>query len=248
MAVATIAAAITTLAGCGDSSGTEKDQLLVSGASSLTDAFTAYGKDFGAADVKLSFAGSDELAAQIRAGAGPDVYAAANTDLPDQLNADGLAGKPVVFASNRLVLAVPPSSEIRSVADLARPGTKLAIGSPSVPIGSYTRTVLSRLDAPERDAILSKVRSEEPDVAGIIGKLTQGAVDAGFVYATDVEATGGRVKAIRLPARLQPSVAYGAAVITGASHPEEAAQFIDGLVSGQGAVALRKAGFEAPPG
>ena len=33
---------------------------------------------------------------------------------------------------------------------------------------------------------MANVRSEEPDVKGVVGKLTQGAADAGFVYLTDV--------------------------------------------------------------
>ena len=57
--------------------------------------------------MQLSFAGSDELAAQIRAGAKPDVFAAANTKLPDELFAEGLVERPRVFAANKLVLAVP---------------------------------------------------------------------------------------------------------------------------------------------
>ena len=36
-------------------------------------------------------------------------------------------------------------------------------------------------------------------MAGIVGKLTQGAVDAGFVYISDVRATDGKLKAIELP-------------------------------------------------
>ena len=60
------------------------------------------------------FAGSDELAAQIRQGVKPDVYAAANTTLPDELHADGLVEKPVAFASNTLVLAVPAGSRDRA--------------------------------------------------------------------------------------------------------------------------------------
>jgi molybdate transport system substrate-binding protein len=150
----------------------------------MTEALTACAPQFDRAEdaiVKLSFAGSDELAAQIRQGARVDVYAAANTKLPDQLHAAGLIGAPVEFATNELVLAVPKGSRIGSVADLARSGTKVVIGSASVPIGSYTRQTLAKLPSAERRAILANVRSNEPDVKGIVGKLTQGAADAGFV-------------------------------------------------------------------
>ena len=56
----------------------------------------------------------------------------------------------------------------------------------------------------------------------MVGKVAQGAVDAGFVYVTDVEAAGGELKAIDLPADLKPQVAYGVAVVKGAKHPEQA--------------------------
>jgi molybdate transport system substrate-binding protein len=112
-----------------------------------------------------------------------------------------------------------------------------------VPVGSYTRDVLSRLPKAERGQILENVRSEEPDVKGVVGKLTQGAVDAGFVYASDVTATKGKLSAIHLPARLQPSVAYGAGVVKGNDHAVVAGKYVQGLVSGACARALREAGF-----
>jgi molybdate transport system substrate-binding protein len=234
------------LAACG-SSDAGRDDLLVSGATSLKSAFTAYGAKVSGANVQLSFAGSDELAAQIRSGARPDVFAAANTKLPDQLFADGLVEKPRVFASNRLVLAVPSDgAKVAAIEDLAKPGVRLAIGSPSVPIGAYTRKVLARLDAPARRAILANVRSQEPDVGGIAAKLTQGAVDAGLLYVTDVVATNGRLKAVELPAKLQPDVAYAVAIVKGAKNRGGARDFVDGLLRGAGAVALRDAGFKPP--
>jgi molybdate transport system substrate-binding protein len=240
-----IAAALAT-AGCGG--GDDRPALIVSAASSLTDAFSQYGDHFNSADAKFSFAGSDDLAAQIRQGVAPDVFASANTALPESLNREGLVDKPIVFAANRLVVAVPANQgDIRSVNDLARSGVTVAIGSASVPIGIYTRRVLARLGAAESSAVLQNVRSNEPDVAGIVGKLTEGAVDAGLVYVTDVDATNGRLEAIELPARLQPSVDYAAAVVKGSTHPQEAQAFIDGLLSGTGLRALRAAGFEPPP-
>ena len=59
------------------------------------------------------------------------------------------------------------------------------------------------------------MRSNEPDVKGIVGKLTQGAVDAGFVYVTDVNATNGELKAIELPPEVEPQVTYAAGVVQG---------------------------------
>src|SRR5918997_56326 len=105
-----VLATVLALAGCGsDTSAADDDRgdLLVSAATSLKSAFTTYGEQFGEAEAQFSFAGSDELAAQIRTGAKPDVFASANTKLPDELFEQGLVERPQVFAANRLVLAVP---------------------------------------------------------------------------------------------------------------------------------------------
>src|SRR3954447_14606628 len=186
--------------------------LRVSAAASLKSALTAYGSAFGAADARYSFGGSDLRPAHPRAGARPAVYAAANAKLPDQLAAEGLVERPVAFARNRLVIATPAgATAIHGIDDLAGDGVKLAIGAKTVPVGSYARTVLDRLPARHRAAVMANVRSEEPDVAGIVGKLAQGAVTAGLVYASDVTTSGGRLRAVELPPRLQPEVVYKAA-------------------------------------
>jgi molybdate transport system substrate-binding protein len=237
------------LAACGgNEAGSARPALSVSAAASLNTAFSDYGRQFKDASARFSFAGSDELAAQIEKGVTPDVFAAANTKLPDALYAQGKVEKPTVFAGNRLVLAVPAdATRISSLEDLEGRGVKLAIGSKDVPIGAYTRTILDKLPPRQRKAILGSVRSEEPDVGGITGKLTQGAVDAGFLYASDVRATDDKLKAIELPDALQPTVAYGVAVVKGAKHPKEARAFIAGLLDGAGAQALEDAGFLPPP-
>jgi len=239
-------------AGCGsddnDSSSKGGGDLVVSAAASLKTAFTSYGEGFTEAKAQFSFAASDELAAQIRKGAKPDVFASANTKLPDELFAEKRVEKPTVFASNRLVLAVPADSDnVRSLEDVAGDKVSVAIGAPAVPIGSYTRKVLAKLDAGTRKGILANVKTEEPDVAGISAKLQQGAADAGFLYFTDVEATNGKLKSIELPASLQPQVAYGLAIVKRTPNREAAQTFIDGLLKGAGADALREAGFKPPP-
>ena len=250
VAAAALAAATLALlaAGCGGGQGGgDRPSLTVSAAASLQQAFDRYGSDFRPATVHAQFAGSDELAAQIRQGVRPDVFAAANTALPQALYDEGLVEKPVVFAGNRLVLAVPADGRIRSLGDAARAGVTLAVGAPGVPVGDYTQKVLARLPAAERKALLDNVRTREPDVKGVVGKLLHGAVDAGFVYVTDVRAAGAKLRAVALPDRLQPTVAYAAAVVKGSAHVATARAFLAGLLHGPGRTALRDAGFEPPP-
>jgi molybdate transport system substrate-binding protein len=246
-------AAVCLAAGCGGDTTTSRaagggapQTVVVSAAASLSEALTACRQDVPGVRPRMSFAGSDELAAQIRQGVRPDGDLAANTKLPDQLAREGRLGTPVKFATNQLVLAVPAGSRITSLGDVATKGVTLVIGSASVPVGAYTREVLGRLGGGEARAILANVRSEEPDVKGIVGKLAQRAADAGFVYATDVTATKGRLTAIALPAGLRPRVAYGAAVVQGAPHPGAAKAYLHSVTSGACARALRRAGFGAP--
>jgi molybdate transport system substrate-binding protein len=236
--------AAVSLAACGSSS---KPQLDVSAAASLRQAFTRYGRQLKFVTARFSFAGSDTLAAQIEQGIRPDVFASANTKLPAELFAKGLVQTPVVFAANRLVLAVPAHSRISTLADLERRGVTLAIGSPTVPVGAYTAQVLARLPAARRRLLLANVVDREPDVTGIVGKLSESAVDAGFLYATDVSAAAGRLREIQLPSSLRPQVAYAVAIVKGTPRAARARAFVAGLRHGLGRLELVRSGFLPPP-
>jgi molybdate transport system substrate-binding protein len=234
-----------------DSTATAGDsrEVVVSAAASLKKALTSYADQFDSATVRLSFAGSDELAAQVRQGIKPDVFAAANTKLPDQLFKEGLVEKPVRFATNELVLAVPADSDkVASLEDLIADDVTIAVGAEGVPVGDYTLKVLEGLPQARSKAILANVRSREPDVGGIVGKLTQGAVDAGFVYRSDVDVDGAsdKLKAIELPDELKPTVEYGVAIVKDARNKAGGQAFVDGLLQGAGAKALKDNGFGAP--
>jgi molybdate transport system substrate-binding protein len=237
--------------GCGDGSDSPdqaRDKISVSAAASLTEAFDDIAEDFEPAFIRFQFAGSDALAAQIEKGARPEVFAAANTTLPDRLFKDGLVEKPVPFATNTLVLAVPKSSsKISSLSDLTGDGISIAVGAKSVPVGNYTRQVLAKLPAAQEKAIVGNIKSEESDVKGVVGKLATGAVDAGFVYFTDVRDADDELKAILLPAELQPKVVYSAALVKGSDRMAIGRQFINYLLSKDGQKELADEGFGPPP-
>jgi len=214
-------------------------QIRVLAAGSLTSVFPQIDKT-----PRFSFAGSDTLAAQIRLGAPADVFASANTSLPKALYGQGLVEKPVVFTTNKLVLVVPTSNpaEIRTVFDLRRNGIKLVVGAPTVPIGSYTRSVLKNLAL---TSVLSNVVSQETDVRSILGKVSLGEADAGFVYITDAKMSAGKVKVIKLPAWAQPPVRYGIAVVKSTPDRPAAVAFINRVLGKAGQAKLRAAGFGA---
>jgi molybdate transport system substrate-binding protein len=227
------------LVGCeGNDAGSEP--LDVYAAASLAEVFPEL-----APDANFSFAGSDELATQIREGAPADVYAAASSKYPQELYEEGLVEKPATFATNRLVLVVPKANPgaVEGVEDLLRPGTRLVIAAEGVPVGDYTRTVLEMLGL---SAALDNVVSNEDDVKGVAGKVALGEADAGFIYATDVTPVADRVTAFELPDDAQPPIEYQVAVVADGDDADAAAEFVEKLLGEQGRAALERAGFVVP--
>jgi molybdate transport system substrate-binding protein len=211
--------------------------ITVYAAASLTDVFPRI--DGGP---RYSFAGSNTLAAQIMQGAPADVFASANTTLPDQLYAKGLVEKPVVFTRNRLVLVVPTSNPagITSLYDLTKPGIKLVVAAPSVPVGGYTVQVLKQMNL---SSVLSHVVSQESDVRSVLSKVALGEADAGFVYSTDAKTVAGQVRVIKVPAWAQPKVTYELAVVAASAHKAAARKFVAEVLSKAGQKKLVAAGF-----
>jgi molybdate transport system substrate-binding protein len=242
LALALVGLAI--VAGCGGDAGAGDGaldtNLTVFAAASLTEVFEEL-----APDVRFNFAGSDELATQIREGAPADVYAAASPRYPDELFAEELIEAPQIFATNRLVLVVPSDNPagIESVDDLGEDGTKLVVGAEGVPVGDYTRTVLENMGATD---VLASVVSNEDDVKGVVGKVASGEADAGFVYVTDYNAAQEDLQAIELPADAQAVVEYPIAIVSDTGNREAAEAFVELVLSDEGQQALEDAGFGSP--
>jgi molybdate transport system substrate-binding protein len=216
-------------------------RVTVLAAASLTEVFPRIDKSS-----RYSFAGSDQLALQIRQGAPSDVFAAASPKYAELLYRDGLVLKPVVFATNKLIVLVPRSNPagIRTVYDLRRPGLKLVVGDKTVPIGTYTRQILDTLGITAD--VTKNVVSEETDVKSIVSKVALGEADAGFVYRTDARPVASRTRTIALPNWAQPPIRYEIAVVKACSHRAAARAFIVKVTSKRGRGLLAKAGFGLP--
>jgi len=216
---------------------TNADPLNIYAAASLTEVFKAYD-----AAQKYNFAGSNVLETQIKQGAPADIFASASPVNTQRLYAGGLVDKPVTFTANRLALIVPKSNPagLKSVYDLRSKSLKLVVANSAVPVGSYTRTVLKKMNL---SSVLTKVVSQESDVKAVTGKVALGQADAGFVYVTDARAVSDQVTVIRIPAWAQPRVRYEIAVVTKSGNKAAARAWIKGLLSDKGQAALKAAGF-----
>lgn len=220
-------------------------------AASLTEAFAeiaaAFETDRPGTKVELSFAGSQVLRTQIEQGAPADVFVSADREHADALVRAGLLGPVRVFARNRLVVVTPAEgARVRSLADLARPGTRVVLAGPSVPAGRYAASALQRLDAfgglgPGFGArVLSNVVSEETNVRAALSKVALGEADAGFVYATDAASASGRVRVLDLPVDVVAEYPIG---ILAGSRSTAAAAFVDLVLGERGQAILRRHGF-----
>ena len=234
---AALAAATPSSARRGDSG-----KLAVFAATSLTEVFPKINPE-----PRYSFAGSDQLAAQIQLGAQIDVFAAASPKYPELLYQKGLVEKPIPFATNTLVLIVPKSNpaRIHSVTDLAKRGVRIVIGDASVPVGAYTLTVLKNLGI--SDAVLKNVVSKETDVKSVVAKVALGEADAGFVYVTDVKPVRGKVLAIAIRESAQPHVVYEVCVLENARHLRAAHRFVTALIRPRAQKVLVSFGFGRRP-
>lgn len=247
------------LAGCGSSTGSGTTSsssgssttavtgtVTVFAAASLKTSFTVIGKAFEAAHpgvkVVFNFGPSSGLATSITQGNPADVFASASPTTMDSVVKASGASDPTTFARNAMQIAVPPTNPaaITGIADLARPGVKVARCADEVPCGKLAITIFGKA------RITVNPVDRAVDVNGVVKDVTTGNVDAGLVYVTDVLAQGAKVKGIVIPAEVNASTSYPIAVLSKAPNAAGAAAFTAFVLSDTGVRALTDAGFQKP--
>lgn len=226
------------------------DPLHVFAAGSLRAPFAALAA-LSTGEVRVSYANARDLAERIVAGEPADVFASASPQHPRDLHAAGLVGEPRAFASNRLVVAVPVDSPARDAGVLAASGSRVVIEVEGIPLGDYTRAMLARLDevggSAVSAAVLANVVAEEHTVDAVAARLEAGEADAAVLYATDVVARPGRLRALEPPAGCAVGATYVACATATTPRAALAAAWVDRLTGTAAARILSDAGFGPPP-
>ncbi len=239
----------------------EPVELTVFAAASLTEAFRQIGKNFEKANpgvkVVFSFAGSQQLAAQLGQGAPADVFASANTaQMAVAVNTSRVAkDSPKTFVVNRLLVVTSPTSKIKitKLQDLATPGIKLVLAAKAVPVGQYA---LDFLDKAVKDPafgsdykanVLKNVVSYEENVRSVLTKVALGEGDAGIVYVSDVIASSKTpVKRVNIPDTLNIIASYPIAPVSDSKHALLAKKFVAYVFAGDSRLILARYGFNLP--
>ncbi len=227
-------------------------ELIVSAAASLTNAFPEIGQRFEqqhpGTKVIFNFAASGPLFQQIAQGAPVDVFASADQKTMNQAQEKGLIiqASRKNFVSNTLVLIVPQDSKLTLAGpkDLVSPAVKrVALGNPvSVPVGRYTQEALTKAGVWE--ALQPKLIMGE-SVRQVLDYVSRGEVEAGFVFATDAAIARGKVKTVAQVQGHQPII-YPVAIVSASPKKELAQAFLNLLFAPESMAILSKYGFGKP--
>ena len=174
-------AVFTIFAACGER--TSRTEVIVFAAASLAEPLRQIQVEFESlhpeAKLLFHFAGSQQLRTQIELNAAVDVYVSADATMVDDLVDLGLIRGPTsTFARNRVQILLAPGNPggIQSLRDLAKPGKRIVIGVPEVPVGRASREALALLreglDYGRRfaEGVASNIVSEEMNVRGVIAR------------------------------------------------------------------------------
>ena len=227
-------------------------QLTVSAAASLTDAFKEIGPRFevakAGATVRFNFAASGVLLQQVSQGAPVDVFVSADEDTIKRGIEQKLLDPETRrdFASNALVLVIPAQNPppVARLQDLSIAAVKrIAIGkAATVPVGRYTQQAL------EQAQLWSALEArfvQADSVRQVLDYVSRGEADAGFVYRTDATLAADKVKVVQT-VRGHAPVRYPAAVVGESRNKAAARDFVAFLMTDEAQAILAKHGFGGP--
>jgi molybdate transport system substrate-binding protein len=222
-------------------------EITVFAGSSLTESFGAIAKQFEkkypGVTVKFDFDSSANLAAQIQQGAPADVFASADeANLQKAVDSGDVTGKPVVFAKNRLEIAVEKGNpkKVKSLADLQKPGLVVVLCADQVPCGKYAAESLAKAGVSISPA------SKEENAKATLSKVSIGEADASIVYVTDVQASKGTTSGVKIADRDNVIATYPIGAVKESKNAAAAKAWVQFVKSKAAQTTLRKFGFLPP--
>jgi molybdate transport system substrate-binding protein len=220
-------------------------------ASNAQGAFTDLIKEFEAkhkgVTVKAEYLGGATIGKRIDAGESIDVILVGSTIL-DPLTARVDAPTPVLQNKETILVPKGNPAKVHGLKDLANPGVKLSMGTPTSAVGKLASTVLQKASADYGFDFLTGVRknitvaSEKgSDVVDAIGPKA----NAGITFASDVNPA--KFDDIPIDDKYNIVSIYSMTVTKNAKNAALGKDFVTLVAGPEGQAVLRKWHYMAPP-
>lgn len=197
--------------------------------------------------VVIDFDGSGRLVAKINLTGMGDVFMPGGLMYVQQLEKEGkiISWKPVVAYTPIIAVNKAKLAEITALADLARPGIKLALGDPvAMAYGTIAAAILER--AGIKAAVTKNVVVYGATVKQLALYVAQGEVDAAIIGRADAFQFKDRVAMVDIPEIYYDAEIAPAAVLRSSTDIQAATALQDFLASPEALAVFEKFGFLPP--
>jgi molybdate transport system substrate-binding protein len=244
------------LAACGgkdDAPARGDREVVVFAAASLREALQELAASFTQSTgtpVSFNFAGSNDLAHQIAAARGMDLFVSASEAWMDTVQSAGriepgtrrdlLANTLVIVGHSRASWTVDQPCALATL-----PFEHIAMGDPdAVPAGTYARTWMQSVDCGGKtlwDRVKGRV-APAPDVRASLGLVLADPGVVGAVYRTDQMVFAGRTRVL-FEVSGGPPIRYAMALVSGGGSPQAGRRFAEFIAGPDAARVFARHGF-----
>ena len=205
--------------------------------------------------VVFNLDGTQALKTQVQNGAYADVFISASNSYTNELKKGGYFNDATVktLTTNYVIVILPADNpgKITSLADLAKPGVKIARAAKTVPVGTATDSALANLakstyGSDWNNSVYTNTVTYETSEPAVATKVALGEVDAGFVYeSTATAAKPGTYTSITIPKKDNYLQTYTIGVLKGSTSKGAATDFETFMISDAGQQILTEYGFRS---
>ncbi len=188
----------------------------------------------------------------------PDVFGAGEKKVNEQIQAGKLVGPATLYATNDLTIMVPKGNPagIKTVADLGKPDVRLVMPNPQWEgVARQIEATLRKAGGAALEQMVydTKVKDGTTLLTHIHHRqsplfLMQGKAQAGITWKSEAifqEEAGHPISHVDIPANMNTTAVYAAAMVKGAAHPAAARQWLEFLRSPAALTIFEKYGFKA---
>ena len=197
--------------------------------------------------VNTVYNGCGILVSQMRSGANPDAYLACDTSYMDEVHAR-FRDHQLVSSTEMVIITAPGNpKKVTSLADLAKPGMKVATTNPEFSaLGGLTHKLLKAVNL--FDSVIANVTyGDAPTADAVVTRVRTAREDAGIVYRANTVGLGGDLEIIEIESPLA-SASQPVAVSLTTTHPHLMDRLVSALIDERSGARYRDAGFEFIPG